>query len=271
MKSRILLVGCMPIIITGCATFAELQDQPRVDTVAILTNIECELANTYAKLNETYAAQYGEIHWLQYWATGIVLDLYASDATGGGATIGFGVPVETGSFGLGLGGGLSGQYEGQGTVKYSLYFDDLAACQPPRSPSVLTGTTGAGAWLARAVNTMDATGNYPEQVTYATTFTIVGNANGNAGFTLVPLGDGTIGGGLSFLHEQKDKHNLTLTFVPIKPELLASGTKPATPAPAAAGSRRVRKSPVNERTQDELNQAESQFLLRQLQQELDDE
>lgn len=218
-------LGCAAsLLISGCASFPRLPDQPVFNEVDVVTNVECELQSALVIIQSQTEGR----HWLYDWATSIKIDLSRKNVGSGSAGVGVSIPTYPGNISLGASGTVIQVYESQAGVNFPSYLEDLtqSRCERQGTQSILTGELGVGDWLLRSASMLDMTGNPGEGINFSLLFGVTEGAGASAAFSMFEIGRNLIGGNVGVGHETNATHKVTLTIAPIDPEDLIQARQP---------------------------------------------
>jgi hypothetical protein len=223
--------GLMAMLLTSaCTTLPALNNS--VPVSAVVHDVQCELQSTVS-------ANISEYPWLKNWAAGFGLTLQITETGSATPQVALTGPIQAlGTYGFGIGAGLTGTATRTATLKFTVSLKDLAKydCTEGYDKAVLLGgNLGITEWVQEVLNSHqpDDTFSVPDTIGHTIEFVVQGGASLTPSYVLVrSQGNGT------FNLQRSDTNTLDVALTDATPpppqKVIIVGNEP-TPGAAEHG------------------------------------
>ncbi len=265
------LIG-LTLSLSGCATLPHYEQDP-LTTADVIRHIKCEFRSAAWR-------DHPEHMWLQGWNAAFVVTLEVFHNGGQESDVSLVVPLNPGTFNLGLTSGLTGQATRTERIYFQERLDKLNGptdlnCPEQgadRSSDRLGGRLGLLDLFNRALEAQRLAKIKPKQLDYNLDFVIKANGSVSPRFQLIPVfNDKTLSGGIRLLGARNDTDTLKITLDSPPPDCPVELDRGKCPSPVyiverpqlRAGARRAPGATgVTPQDQDLLDRAQGRNLLQ---------
>lgn len=203
-------------IFSGCGSVPAPHADYGVSVADIVNNISCELRDAARNVPFIRKSPNG-------WLAGIDMTLQVVAETGGEADANLNVPLVPQGLLVTASGKHSGKADRQSTFSFNvdLTHPEKIQCNEPTTAAMdgqrLRGNLGIKQWLLNMDKTIAGTEIKPDKVGYVLEFTVSNSGSGGPAISLIPVGNSTLGSGLTLTASRDDVQNMTIAYTENSP------------------------------------------------------